>query len=709
MEHDENAIAPRPPRPRQEPLRRVFHGRELVDEYAWMRAPNWQAALDDPSLLPRAILDHLQAENAYTEWHLAPGRELRERLVSEMRAYMDPRALKPPHPHGPWLYETRYGDGEHPVLVRRLRAGGAETVLLDCNALARSHAFFKLGRSVISPDHRLLAYAVDTVGSEAYRISIRELETGRDLPEVLADTSGSMVWSGGGRALTYVRRGPDLRPNRVTHHRLGTSPAEDALLFTEHDPAWSVWLGKTGSQRFGLVTVHNSDEREVHLFDLAAEAPTLRVVEPRRGGLSYEVDDDGKRLVIRTNADRAEDRKLVTAPADTPGAEHWRDLVPHRPGISILSHRCLAGHIVRTERADALVRIVVRAPGGAEHTVSTPDQVYSLRLEPGEDFDTRTIRYTVSTPLRPSETYDYDLTTRAAALVWRHDAPAVLDASAYVVTRLWATAPDGERVPISLAHRRDLPRDGSAPCLLYGYGAYGSSVDPEFVVERLPLLTRGVVYAIAHVRGGAERGQGWYDAGRLERRTNAFTDFLAAAQALIAAGYTRRGRIVAHGRSAGGMLVGAAVNLDPGLFAGVIADVPFVDVLNTMLDTQLPLTPPEWLEWGNPLVDGEVFDRLRSYAPTEQIRPEPYPPILAEAGVSDPRVTYWEPAKWIARLRDRASGGPFLLTTAMTAGHAGNEGRFRRLEERAREIAFALRCLGLDREPDSGRATTERG
>ena len=696
MEHDDKTIAPRPPRPRQEPLRRSFHGRELVDEYAWMRAPNWQAALDDPSLLPPDILDHLRAENAYAAWHLESGRGLRERLVAEMRSYMDPRAARPPVPHGPYLYEARYGDGEHPVLVRRPRAGGPETLLLDCNAIARGKSFFKLGRWVVSPDHRLLAYALDTVGSEAYRIHFRDLLAGSDLPDTLPDTSGSMVWSRDARALTYVRRGPDLRPNRVMHHRLGTVPGDDALIYVEADPAWGVWLRKTGSQRFGLVTLHNSDEGEVHLFDLAADVPVLRLVEPRRSGLSYDVDDDGERLVIRTNADGAEDRKLVTASPEAPGAEHWRDLVPHRPGVSIVGHRCLARHIVRTERSDALVRLVVRDRAGAEHTVSMPEEVYNLRLEPGEDFDTNAVRYTVSTPLRASETYEYDLSARAGAVVWRHEAPAVLDAGAYVLRRLWATAPDGERVPISLAHRRDLPLDGSAPCLLYGYGAYGSSVDPEFAVERLPLLTRGVVFAIAHVRGGAERGQGWYDAGRLERRNNAFADFIAAADALIAAGYTRRGRIVAHGRSAGGMLVGAAVNLDPGLFAGIIADVPFVDVLNTMLDAELPLTPPEWLEWGNPLADAETFDRIRAYAPTEQIRPELYPPILAVAGVSDPRVTYWEPAKWIARLRDRASGGPFLLETAMTAGHAGNEGRFRRLEERAREIAFALRCVGSD-------------
>jgi oligopeptidase B len=608
---------------------------------------------------------------------------------------MDPRAAKPPVPHGPYLYEARFEEGEHPVLVRRPHAGGPETLLLDCNALARGHAFFKLGRWVVSPDHRLLAYAVDTVGSEAYRVRIRDIAADADLPDALPDTSGSMLWSSHGRALTYVRRGPDLRPNRVMHHRLGTPPQDDELLYAEHDPAWSVWLGKTGSQRFGLVTLHNSDESEVPLFDLGAGRPTLRLVEPRRSGLSYEVDDDGERLVIRTNAGGAEDRKLVTASPDAPDAEHWRDLVPHRPGVSIVGHRCLARHVVRTERADAVVRLVVRDRVGAEHTVPIPDAVYSLRLEPGEDFETDAVRYTVSTPLRASETYDYDLTGRTGAVVWRHEAPAVLDAGAYVLRRLWATAPDGERVPISVAHRRDLPLDGSAPCLLYGYGAYGSSVDPEFAVERLPLLDRGVVFAIAHVRGGAERGQAWYDAGRLERRTNAFTDFLAAAETLIASGYTRRGRIVAHGRSAGGMLVGAAVNLDPGLFAGIIADVPFVDVLNTMLDPELPLTPPEWLEWGNPLADADAFDRIRGYAPTEQIRPAPYPPILAIAGVSDPRVTYWEPAKWIARLRDRASGGPFMLETTMAAGHAGNEGRFRRLEERAREIAFALRCVGF--------------
>ena len=691
------SIAPRPPAPRKEPVRRTLHGVETVDDYAWLKAPNWQAALDDPSLLPPEILAHLKAENAYAEWHLAPLANLRTRLLAEMRAYTDPRAQRPPEPHGPHLYETRYGEGEQPVLVRSPRAGGESAVLLDCNLLAEGRPFFKLGRYAVSPDHRLLAYAADTVGSEAYRICIRDLETGRDLPDELPNTSGSLVWSADARALTYVRRGPDLRPSRIMHHRLGTPAADDPLIYAEADPAWSVWLRKTTSGRFGLITLSNADEREARIFSLATELPRPRLVEPRRPGLFYDVDDDGERLVIRTDRDGAEDHKLVAASPESPGAEHWRDLVPHRPGVAILGHRCLARHLVRAERQDALVRIVVRAPGGAEHAVAIPQDLYALRLEPGEDFDTGTIRYTVSTPVRPAETFEYDLDTGTRTPVWRHEAPARVDPARYILRRLWATAPDGERVPISVVHRRDLELDGSAPCLLHGYGAYGWSVEPEFSVERLPLLERGVVYAIAHVRGGAERGQRWYRAGRLERRTNAFTDFLAAAQALIAEGYTRRGRIVAHGRSAGGMLVGAAVNLDPGLFAGIVADVPFVDVLATMLDTDLPLTPGEWLEWGNPITDAEAFARMRAYSPVDQVRAEAYPPILALAGVSDPRVTYWEPAKWVARLRDVASGGPFLLLTGLAAGHAGNEGRFRRLEDRAREAAFALRCFGIPR------------
>src|SRR5215212_2085047 len=698
VSHDEEgARAPRPPRARQDPLRRTFHGIDLIDEYAWLRAPNWRMALDDPSQLPPEILAHLRAENAYADRVLARLGVLREQLVAEMQGYADPRWLRPPQPFGPYLYDMRYASGEQPLLLRCPRTGGPETVLIDCNELAGGHAFFKLGAWRVSPDHRYVAYATDVVGSEAYQIRVHDIETGADLLDSLDDASGRIVWSRDSQVLTYVKHGPDRRPSNVMQHRLGTSPDGDALLYAEADPAWSVSVSQTTSQSIGLITIRNSDLSEVYLFDLAAQSPALRLVQPRAPGLSYDVDHWGDLLLIRTNSDGAEDYKLVTAPLDAPGQEHWRDFLPHRPGVTVLDHRVHARHIVRTERREALVRIVVRErASGAEHEVTMSEPVYSLRLEPGCDFDTDTIRFTISTPIRPNETYDYNMAQRTRTLVQSQAGSAGLSPDRYRLGRLWATAADGERIPISVVHRRNVPLDGSAPCLLYGYGAYGWSVDPAFAVERLPLLERGFVYAIVHVRGGSEKGQGWYRAGKLENRMNAFRDYLSAAEALVGAGYTSHSRIVAHGRSAGGMLVGAALNMAPELFAGVLADVPFVDVLNTMLDEELPLTPPEWLEWGDPIRDAEAFVRIRSYSPYEQVRPEVYPAVLATAGLSDPRVTYWEPAKWILRLRDRtAGGGPFLLVGELHAGHGGNEGRIRQLGERAREVAFALQCVGL--------------
>src|SRR3954471_20881149 len=695
-DHKNNPTAPRPPRARQDPWRRTFHGIELVDEYAWLRASNWQAALDDPSLLSPEILEHLRAENAYADWFLAPLNDLREQLVAEMQGYADPRWLRPPQPFGPYLYEMRYAGGEQPLLLRRSRTGGPERLLIDCNELARGHAFFKLGAWRVSPDHCYLAYATDLVGSEAYRIHVRDLETGADLPDSLDDASGRMVWSRDSQVLTYVKRGPDRRPSRVMRHRLGTSPDGDALLYAETDPAWSVSVSQNTSQAIGLITVRNSDLSEVRLFDLATQSPALRLVQARAPGLSYDVDHWDDRLLIRTNIDGAEDYKLVAAPLDAPEAENWRDVLSHRPGMTLLSHRVHARHVVRTERRDALVRIVVRErASGMEHEVAMAEPLYGLRLEPGCDFDTDTIRFTISTPIRPNETYDYNMAQRTRTLVQSQAGSAGLSPDRYRLGRLWATAADGERIAISVVHSRNVPLDGSAPCLLYGYGAYGWSVDPAFAVERLPLLERSFVYAIAHVRGGAEKGQGWYRAGKLENRMNTFRDFLSAAEALVGTGYTARGRIVAQGRSAGGMLVGAALNMAPDLFAGVLADVPFADVLNTMLDEELPLTPPEWLEWGDPIRGADAFMRICSYSPYEQVRSEVYPPVLATAGLSDPRVTYWEPAKWVLRLRDRTAGGLFLLVTELHAGHSGNEGRLRRLSERAREIVFALRCTGL--------------
>jgi oligopeptidase B len=407
------------------------------------------------------------------------------------------------------------------------------------------------------------------------------------------------------------------------------------------------------------------------------------------------VEHRGDRLVLLTNADGAEDFKLMTAPVAAPGRAQWRDLVPHRPGIMILSHVALARWLVRLERRDANPQIIVRDwDSGDEHAIAFPEEAYSLGFDAGYEFDTDVIRYRYSSLTTPTETVDYDIGTGERTLRKRQEVPSGHDPADYVTRRLFATAPDGEQVPVSLVHRRDIALDGSAPCLLYGYGSYGMSMPAGFRTNILSLVDRGFVFAIAHIRGGTEKGWRWYTQGKREKKPNTFSDFIASGEALVAAGYTARGRIVAHGGSAGGMLMGAVANLAPDLFGGIVAEVPFVDVLNTMLDGSLPLTPPEWPEWGNPAEDEEAFRTILSYSPYDNVRPQPYPAILALGGLTDPRVTYWEPAKWVARLRAAMTGGgPILLKINMEAGHGGAAGRFDRLEEVALSYAFAIKAL----------------
>ncbi len=683
-----------PPPVRREAARRVVHGVELVDHYAWLRASNWREVLRDPAALPPEIRAHLDAENAYADALLRPLAGLRERLRGEILARMEAKEASAALPFGPWVYQAVYDErAEHPVVVRRPRGGGPDEILLDAPALARGQAFFSLGPWRPAPTHSHLAYGADTGGAELYGLKIRDLASGADLPERIPDTTGRAVWSRDGRALLYLRVDAAHRPSRVYRHRLGTPPEADELLYEERDPAWLLWLSETGSGAFGLIASRRSDESEVRVVDLSRPDAPARLVEPRREGLRYDIDHAGAAFVIRTNDGGAEDFKLVTAPVAEPEAASWRVLVPHRPGVTLTAHRCVGEHVARLERVDAAMRLVV-APlgGGEEHRVPVGGEVASLAFEPA--LEPGALRYAVSTPVRPRETYDLDPASRTSALVKREILPRPPDPSLDAVTRLTARAPDGEGVPISLVHRRDLPRDGSAPCLLYGYGSYGWSVQPAFAPERLPLVDRGFVYAIAHVRGGTERGQRWYREGKFARKPNSFSDFIACAEALMTEGYTGPGRIVAHGRSAGGMLVAAGMNLRPDLFAGIIADVPFVDVLNTTLDADLPLTPTEWSEWGDPIRDPEAFGAIAAYSPYEGVRPGLHPPVLAVAGLADPRVTYWEPAKWIARLRFEAEGGPFLLRTDMAAGHAGRGGRLEGVEAQALEIAFALRCVG---------------
>jgi oligopeptidase B len=676
-----------------------LHGIELRDDYGWLKAANWQEVLRDPAALPGDIRAVLEAENDYAQAMLAPAAKLRAEIFKEMRGRIKEDDSEVPRPDGPWLYYARHNTaGQYPVFCRAARSGGAPETLLDGDALGRGKSFFDIGAAVHSPDHAKLGWSADTTGSELYSIKIRALGTGQaaaDRAETVHDTDGSLVWMADSSGFYYVRTDENHRPAEVFRHKIGSDPSMDVRVFAEHDPGLFIHIRRSQSGRFAIISVDDHDSSEIHLIDLSDANATSRLVEPRAPGLHYDVEHHGGRLFVRTNAGDAEDFKIMSAPLASPGKTYWREEVPHRRGRMIINMSVYPDYLVRIERDAGLPRIVIRHfASGEEHTIAVAEEAYSLGLDERLEYETETLRFTYSSMTTPWETYDYNLATRERVLRKRQIIPSGHDPSQYVTRRLFATAEDGEQIPISLLYRAGLRLDQSAPLLLYGYGAYGSHVPASFSAARLSLADRGFVYAIAHVRGGTDKGWHWYIDGKLSKKRNTFTDFISAARHLVDAGYTRAGRIVAQGGSAGGMLMGAAVNLAPELFAGVIADVPFVDVLNTMLDASLPLTPPEWLEWGNPAADPAAFAVMRSYSPYDNVEAKPYPAILALGGLTDPRVTYWEPLKWVTKLRAVTTGNnPILLKTNMGAGHGGAPGRLDHLQEMALQYAFALGCV----------------
>lgn len=666
------------------------------DPYAWLRAENWQEVMQAPETLPGDIRQYVEAENAYfAEAFEAPHAELMETIYREIRGRIKEDDSGIASPDGPWAYNSRMLEGkQYPLIVRTPRDGGAETILLDCNVEA-GESYFGFGGANHSPDHRLVAWAADRQGSEYYTIRIRDLATGADTGEVITETADGGTWSPDGTALYYTELDESHRPFRVRKHQLGTPQSADEIVFEEADPGFFVGVGETLSREFITIDVHDHQTSEVWLIGRDGGSP--RLVSARMEEREYDVEERRGTLYLLTNADGAEDFKIVTAPAATPDAEHWVDFVPHAAGVLILDVIVLANHLVRLERVEGLPRIVVRdLRDSREWTVKFDEEAYSLGMSAGYEFDTKAIHMSYSSPTTPSRTYDLDLETGERTLLKEQEVPSGHNADDYVTRRIFADASDGERVPVTLLYRKSTPIDGTAPTLLYGYGAYGMSLPAAFSVSALSLVDRGFVYATAHVRGGMDKGYGWYKNGRRETKTNSFTDFIAAAEKLIADKYAAPDRIVAEGGSAGGMLMGAIVNMRPDLWAGVLALVPFVDVLNTMSDETLPLTPPEWPEWGNPLESEGDFRRIAAYAPYEQVKAQAYPPIFALAGLTDPRVTYWEPAKWVAKLRaSKTDGNPLYLKTNMGAGHGGASGRFDRLKETALSYAFALACVGL--------------
>lgn len=699
----------RPPVATRQPTTTEVHGVTLHDDYAWLRDPNWREAMHDPDQLGSDIRAYLDAENAWTTQQMASTTPLRQQLVAEMRARMAERDASVPTPDGDYVYYIRFREGgQHPIFCRAPRAddGSAEPgeplnneqILLDGDAEAEGRAYFSLGAVDHSPDHDKLAFALDERGSEAYTLHVRRIDNGEEIQPPISNTTGNLLWSADSQTLFYTTLDDNHRPCQVWRLPLGEPAANAALVYTETDPGFFVGLGETQSGRFILIHAHDHATSETRFIpaDNPLADPTL--IAARVTGREYSVDDDnGDHFVLLTNADGAEDFKLVRTPVATPGYDHWQDLVAHQPGRLILDHVEFADFRVRMERNDALPRIVITDKHtGTEHPMAFKAEAYSLGMSAGYEYATSTLRFLYSAPDTPDETYDYDMASHKRRLRKQRAVPSGFTPDNYVVRRLTAPTDDGEQVPVTLVHHIDTPIDGSAPCFLHGYGAYGMSEPAAFSAGRFSLIDRGFVYAIAHIRGGQERGYRWYIDGKLDKKTNTFKDFITVADYLIAERYTAPGQIAAHGGSAGGMLVGAVVNQRPELFGAAIADVPFVDVLNTMMDDSLPLTPPEWPEWGNPAADAQAFETIRAYCPYQNVTAQDYPAMLVIAGVSDPRVTYWEPAKWVAKLRaTKTNDQPLLLKTHMAAGHGGLPGRFEALEETALVFAFLLSVLAL--------------
>ena len=681
----------------------TWHGIELADDFAWLRAENWQEVMREPERLDPEIRAYLDAENAYTNSVMAPTQPLQDTLFDEMKGRIKEDDSTIPAPDGRFAYYIRYREGgQYPLFCRCPSENAAsedaarrETVLLDGDEMGEGKSYFAIGGVAHSRDHRFLAYGIDDAGSELYTLRVLDVESGLVHGEEIANTTAAAVWSADGQWLFYVRIDDNHRPSKVFRHRLGSDPAGDVLVYEEDDPSFFVGIGETQDRRFVVIHVHEHQTSEAHLIDAGAPESAPRLVLAREDGHEYSIEHRDGKLLILTNRD-ADDFRIVAAPAGAPSPENWHEIVPHVPGRLILSFEVLAGHLVRLERLDGLPRIVAhRFADGAEHDIAFDEEAYSLGLQVGYEFDTSLIRFTYSSMTTPARIYDYDLESRQRVLRKEQEVPSGHDAQAYVTRRVMAPAPDGELVPVSLLYAKDTPLDGSAPLYLYGYGAYGISIPAAFSTARLSLVDRGFVFAIAHIRGGKDKGYGWYRNGKLFAKKNSFTDFIAAADHMIAEGFTSKGRIVAEGRSAGGLLMGAVANMANGQFLGIVAGVPFVDVLNTMLDASLPLTPPEWNEWGNPISDSEAFEYIRSYCPYDNVAARDYPHMLVTGGLTDPRVTYWEPAKWVAKLRTcKIDGNLLIMRMNMEAGHGGRSGRFEALRETAFDFAFALLIAG---------------
>lgn len=681
---------PTPPVAATRPHRFTMHGITIDDPWAWLKDPNY------PDVTDKDVLAYLEEENAYFEAQMAPHRPLVDRLYEEMKARIKEDESSVPQKDGDHLYWTAFETGgQYRKWWRKPVAGGPDELLLDEPALAEGKEYFRLGAFSISNDASKLAYAIDENGSERFTIHVKDLTTGELLPDTIPGMLSEIVWTADDSGFLYGLANKEWRTDNARFHRLGTDPADDIELYHEDDEGYRVAVGETSDRKWIVIGTGDHVTSEIRLLPASDPFADPILVAPRRSGREYDVDTHGDTLFIHTN-DTDPMWRLVTAPISAPG--EWTERIAPSEHFYMTGVECFRDFFIVEGREDGLDQIEIH-PYDSSRTprrIAFPEASYAAGLGDNPEYGQTVLRLGYESMVTPGTVYDYDTATGALTTLKVQEIPSGYDAARYDTQRLKITARDGTAVPVSIVYPRDFPRDGSRPLFLYAYGAYGHAIPPGFSTGILSLLDRGFAYAIAHIRGGDDLGQQWYHDGKLEKRTNTFNDFVDVAKELVEQGWTREGRIAIAGRSAGGELMGAVVNSDPHLWGAVIADVPFVDVLNTMLDETLPLTPGEWPEWGNPIEDKAAFELIRSYSPYDNVIAQEYPPLFISGGLNDPRVTYWEPAKWAARLRaTKTDINVLLLKTNMGAGHGGKSGRFESLREAAEEHAFVLWQLGV--------------
>ncbi|MDP1028012.1 S9 family peptidase [Sphingomonas sp. KR1UV-12] len=678
-------VAPRKPH--------VFtvHGTQVEDPYAWLKDPAY------PEVTDAAVLDYLKAENAYFEGVMAPHRPLVDRLYEEMKARIKEDDSSVPQKDGDWLYWTAFETGgQYRKWWRKPVAGGPDQLLLDEPALAEGKEYFRLGAFAVSNGGHLLAYAIDDNGSERFTVRVKDLATDRDLPETIPDMLSDIVWTADDSGFLYGVANDQWRTDNARLHRLGTPVADDVELYREADEGFRVSVGETSARNWIVIATGDHNTSEIRLVPANDPTATPILVAPRKEGREYDLDEHDGTLFIHTN-DTDPQFRLCTAMLAAPG--DWHELIAPSPHFYMTGVECFRDFFVVEGREDGLDQIAIHrydAPT-AGHRIAFPEGSYAAGTGDNPEYAMDVLRIGYESMVTPGTVYDYDVAADTLTVRKVQEIPSGYDGAKYRTERVKIAARDGTEVPVSIVYPAGFRRNGTAPLYLYAYGAYGMAIPPGFSTGRLSLLDRGFAFAIAHIRGGDDLGQQWYHDGKLEKRTNTFNDFVDVAKGLVAAGWTAPGRIAIAGGSAGGELMGAVVNSDPELWGAVVADVPFVDVLNTMLDADLPLTPGEWPEWGNPIEDKAAFDLIRSYSPYDNVVAQDYPPLFITGGLNDPRVTYWEPAKWAAKLRSvKTDANLLLLKINMGAGHGGKSGRFESLREIAEEHAFVLWQLGVE-------------